>query len=233
MITMPEPILSSQAPVTARPQTSRAVRRAFNRRRPTAPSKKDLERFAREARIERLAEEKKKKERRKKENERKRAEEKEKLKEKIKQYGVEEVIKVDEGQLRIAGFFKAGSKENTRLECLRDPSQERPTDLQKLKSPTTTLEPGSDDFLEGLSTQDLINIPTSPLRAPGPGTESVDKKEISGQKQQKHQQDQKHEGITQILPQEKERKTVTFNANTSFDGMDWGISTQELIELVP
>ncbi|MCJ1332507.1 hypothetical protein MMC10_009200 [Thelotrema lepadinum] len=128
---MPEPILHSQAPVTARPQTSRAVRRAFNKRRPTGPSKKDLERFAREEKNERLAEAKRKREKNKKENERKRAEEREKLKEKIKQCGVEEVVKVAEGQMRIAGFFKTGAKEKARLGGSRDTSQGRPSDLQK------------------------------------------------------------------------------------------------------
>ena len=119
---MPRPILSSQAPVTARPQTSRAAKRAFSKRRETGPSKKDLERFAREDSAKRAAEDKKRKEKKKKENERKRDEERQKLKEKIKEFGVEHATKVEEGQTRIAGFFKTRTKVRTHTEELKDTS---------------------------------------------------------------------------------------------------------------
>ncbi|KAI4151054.1 MAG: hypothetical protein LQ340_003729 [Diploschistes diacapsis] len=112
---MPQPVLSSQAPVTRRPQTTRSVRRAFNRRINIRPSERDLQRAAREERQERLAADQRRRGQKKKENERKRAEEREKEKERIRLYGVE-VVKVEEGQRRLASFFRAGTADSSALQ---------------------------------------------------------------------------------------------------------------------
>ena len=112
-IDMPSPILSSQAPITARPQTSRQVRRAFDRRRPRVPSAKELKRFAEQDRRERLAAEREKRRRsrdkRRREGEHRRIREREEERRMVRRLGVERVVGVPEGQMRIAGFLRAGN----------------------------------------------------------------------------------------------------------------------------
>ena len=142
---MPYAIISSQAPITARPQTSRAARHAFNKRKVTGPSERDLKRIAREEKQEQLTAKKRKREAKKKQNERKRAEEKEKEKERVKQLGVEQVVKVPEGQMRIAGFFKApttttkGIKKGTEQDVQK--KQRLPVDQEEVKEAKLSQDP--------------------------------------------------------------------------------------------
>ena len=161
---MPYPILSSQAPVTKRPQTSRDARRAFSKRKASGPSEKDLKRIAREEKQQRLAAEKQRREKKRKENERKRAEEKEKERERIRQLGVEQVVKVPEGQMRIAGFFKARSLDSFESDREREQSPEKHLEQPSKKNnsgtkPEKILSQASDTVATATKTETLVGIP--------------------------------------------------------------------------
>lgn len=93
-------------PIPKRPQTSRAARRAYNKRGGPTISEAERKRIERGAVLEERAATIRDKERKKKENKRKREEKEAKQKEERRLMGIEEVVKIEEGQMRLSRFLK-------------------------------------------------------------------------------------------------------------------------------
>ena len=94
-------------PLPKRPQTTKAAKRAFNKRGGSLVSDAERRQIARAVELEKRAAKIRQKDERRKENKRKRDEKEEKHREVRRRMGREESpVKVEEGQLRLLGFLK-------------------------------------------------------------------------------------------------------------------------------